>query len=53
MADKIFCICQILERKWEYNDAVHKLSIDFKKAMIQLKRKYCTIISLSLKYPGN
>ena len=21
--DHIFCICQILEKKWEYNEAVH------------------------------
>ena len=30
--DHIFCICQILEKKWEYNEAVHQLFIDFKKA---------------------
>jgi hypothetical protein len=23
--DHIFCICQILEKKWEYNEAVHQL----------------------------
>jgi len=28
----IFCIRQILEKKWEYNEAVHQLFIDFKKA---------------------
>jgi hypothetical protein len=32
MADQIFCIWQILERKWEYNGTVHHLFIDFKKA---------------------
>jgi len=31
-ADHILCICQILEKKWEYNEAVHQLFIDFKKA---------------------
>jgi len=31
-ADDILCICQILEKKWEYNEAVHQLFIDFKKA---------------------
>jgi hypothetical protein len=25
--DQIFSICQILERKWEYNEAVHQLFI--------------------------
>jgi hypothetical protein len=30
--DQIFCIRQILEKKWEYNEAVHQLFIDFKKA---------------------
>ena len=28
----IFCICQILEKKWEYGEEVHQLFIDFKKA---------------------
>jgi tRNA U38,U39,U40 pseudouridine synthase TruA len=30
--DHIFCIRQILEKKWEYNKAAHQLFIDFKKA---------------------
>ena len=30
--DRIFFIHQILEIKWEYNEAVHQLFIDFKKA---------------------
>jgi len=29
--DHIFCISQILEKKWEYNEAVHQLFIEFKK----------------------
>jgi hypothetical protein len=29
--DHIFCIWQILEKKWEYNGTVHQLFIDFKK----------------------
>ena len=24
-ADHLFCICQMLEKKWEYNEAVHQL----------------------------
>ena len=30
--DNLFCIYQIREKKWEYNEAVHQLFIDFKKA---------------------
>jgi len=30
--DHIFCIRRILEKKWEHNEAVHQLFIDFKKA---------------------
>jgi hypothetical protein len=30
--DQIFCIRQILEEKWEYNETVRQLFIDFKKA---------------------
>jgi hypothetical protein len=30
--DHIFCIRQILEKKWEYKEAVHQLFVDFKKA---------------------
>jgi hypothetical protein len=31
-ADHIFCICQILEKICDYNEAVHQLFVDFKKA---------------------
>ena len=30
--DHIFCICQVLEKKWEYSEAVHKLFVDIMKA---------------------
>jgi hypothetical protein len=30
--DQIFCIRQILEKKWEYNETVYQRIIDFKKA---------------------
>jgi hypothetical protein len=30
--DQVFCICQILEKKCEYNETVHQLFVDFKKA---------------------
>ena len=51
--DHIFCILQILEKKWEYNEAVHQLFIDFKKAMIQLRGRPCIIFSWSLVSPLN
>jgi hypothetical protein len=28
--DQIFCLCKILEKKWEYSEPVHQLFIDFK-----------------------
>jgi len=30
--DQLFCICQMLEKKWEYNGTVHQLIIHFEKA---------------------
>jgi hypothetical protein len=30
--DQIFCVIQILEKKWEYNGTIHQLLIDFEKA---------------------
>ena len=37
--DHIFCIRQILEKKWEYNEEVHQLFIDFKKAYDSVRRE--------------
>ena len=37
--DHIFCIRHILEKKWEHNEAVHQLFIDFKKAYDSVKRE--------------
>jgi hypothetical protein len=37
--DQIFYICQILEKKWEYNGIVHQLFIDFKKACDSVRRE--------------
>ena len=36
--DHLFCIRQMLEKKWEYNKAVHQLFIDFKKAYDSVRR---------------
>jgi hypothetical protein len=37
--DHIFCILQILEKKWEHNEAVQQLFIDFKKAYDSVRRE--------------
>jgi hypothetical protein len=37
-ANHIFSIRHILEEKWEYNEAVHQLFIDFKKAYDSVRR---------------
>jgi hypothetical protein len=34
-----FFICQILDKKWEYNETVHQLFIDFKKAYYSARRE--------------
>jgi hypothetical protein len=38
-SNEITCICQILEKKWEYNETVHQLFIDFKKAYDSVRRE--------------
>jgi len=35
----MFCIHQILDKKWEYNQAVHQLFIDLKKAYDSFRRE--------------
>jgi sorting nexin-29 len=37
--DHIFCILQIFEKKWEHNEAVYQLFIDFKKAYDSVRRE--------------
>jgi hypothetical protein len=37
--DQIFCICQILGKKWEYDETVHQLFIDFKKEYDSVRRE--------------
>jgi len=36
---RIFCIREILEKKWEHNEAVHRLFIGFKKAYDSVRRE--------------
>jgi hypothetical protein len=47
----MFCICQILEKKWEYNETVHKLFIDFKKAYHSLRREVFYNILIKFEIP--
>jgi len=37
--DHIFCICHILEKKWELSEAVHQLLIDFNAAYNSVRRE--------------
>jgi len=37
--DHIFCIRPILEKKWEYKEAVHQFYIDFKKVYDSVRRE--------------
>jgi len=46
--DPIFCIRQILEKKLEYNKAVHQLFVDLKKVQNSVGGRPCIIFSLSM-----
>jgi hypothetical protein len=47
----MFCIRQILEKKWEYNDTVHQLLIDFKKAYDSVRREVMYNILIEFGVP--
>jgi hypothetical protein len=49
--DQIFCICQILEKKWDYNETVHQLFIDFKKAYVSVGREVLYNILIEFGVP--
>ena len=49
--DHILCIRQILEKKWEYNEAVHQLFIDFKKAYGSVRREVLYNILMEFGIP--
>ena len=38
-SDHIFCIRQVIEKKWEYSESVHQLFIDFRKAYDSVRRE--------------
>jgi len=50
-ADHIFCFYQILEKQWEYNEAVHQLFRDFKKAYDSVRRAVLYNILIELGIP--
>jgi len=50
-SDHIFCIRQILEKKWEYNEAMHLLFIDFKKAYDSFRREVLYNILIAFGIP--
>ena len=49
--DHLFSICQMLEKKWEYNEAVHQLFIDFKKACDSVRREVLYNILMEFGIP--
>jgi hypothetical protein len=49
--DHIFCIHQILEKKWDYNETVHHLFIDLKKTYDSVTREVLYNILMQLGVP--
>jgi hypothetical protein len=49
--DHVFCIRQILEKKWEYNETVHRLFLDFKKAYDSFRREVLYNILIDFGIP--
>jgi len=49
----VFCIRQILEKKWEYNEEIHQLFIDFKKAYDSVRREVLYKILIEYGILGN
>jgi hypothetical protein len=49
--DHIFCICQTLEKKWEYSEAAHQLFIYFRYAYDSVRREVLYNIIIQLDMP--
>ena len=49
--DLIFCIHQILQKKWEYNKVVHQLFIDFTKFYDSVRREVLYNILIEFGIP--
>jgi hypothetical protein len=45
------CIPQILEKKWEYNETVHQLFIDFKKTYYPVSKEVLYNILIEFGIP--
>jgi hypothetical protein len=48
--DHTFCIHLILEKIWEYNETVHQLFIDFKKAYDSVRREVLYITAIEFGF---
>jgi hypothetical protein len=50
--DQIFCICQIQEKRWVFNETVHQLFIDLNKegVIVQYSHRVWGIHEASLVY---
>jgi len=51
--DHKFCIRQLLEKKWDYNEEVHQPFIDFKKAYDSVRREVLYKILIEFGILGN
>jgi hypothetical protein len=51
--DQIFCIHQILEKKWEFSETVRQLFIDLKKAYDLVRREVSYSIFIEFGVPMN
>jgi hypothetical protein len=51
MTDHIFCIHQILEKKYDYSEAVYQLFIDFKKSYYSVTTEASYYILTELGIP--
>jgi hypothetical protein len=49
--DQNFYICQILEKKWEYNGTVHQLLIDSKKVHDSVRTEVLCSIFIEFEIP--
>jgi hypothetical protein len=48
---QIFCIRQILEKKWEYNETVHQLFVDSKKTYDSVRKEVLYNILIEFGVP--
>jgi hypothetical protein len=46
----MFCIRQILEKQWEYNEAVHQLFINFKRAYDSVRREVLRVYNILIEF---